>query len=200
MKFDLTKFKNKTFVVQCETKNDFYDFINKLINMGIMKSEEIEFMNWNDYEEDTCVLYDGEVLYGGWENDNYTNVVNYKDLVFSTNFNIPELHSGMIVERRDKQLLFVAESYDGKIFLMGDNEFDEICYYDDNLINTEYENFDIVAIYKPLKGFEQRTLSGFIDKSKKGIGLIWKRKEPKKMTLAKISEALGYEVEVIDNE
>ena len=29
---------------------------------------------------------------------------------------------------------------------------------------------------------------------------IWERKEPKKMTLAQISEALGYEVEVIDNE
>ena len=27
---------------------------------------------------------------------------------------------------------------------------------------------------------------------------IWERKEPKKMTLAQISEALGYEVEVID--
>lgn len=200
MKFDLTKFKNKEFVVKCENRNDFYNFLNKLINVGIMKSEEIKFMGWDDYEENTCVLYEGEVLYGK-TNDYYDiSIVNYEDLSFDTESDIPKLHSGMIVERRDKQLLFVAESYDGKIFLMGDNSFDEICYYDDNLINTECEDFDIVAIYKPLKGFEQRTFNGFIDKSKKGIKLIWKRKEPKKMTLAQISEALGYEVEVINNE
>ena len=34
----------------------------------------------------------------------------------------------------------------------------------------------------------------------KYLTCIWERKEPKKMTLAQISEALGYEVEVIDNE
>ena len=35
----------------------------------------------------------------------------------------------------------------------------------------------------------------------KCLTCIWERKkDPKKMTLAQISEALGYEVEVIDNE
>lgn len=198
MKFNLTKFKNKEFVVKCETKGDFYGFLNKLIDMGIMKSEEIKFMNWNDYKENTCVLYDGEVLYG--ESDNYTKIINYKELIFSTNSNIPELHSGMIVETRKKDLLFVAESYEEEIFLMGNDRFDELCYYDDNLINTEDEDLDIIAIYKPLKGLEQRALNGFIDKQKRGLTLIWERKEPKKMTLAQISEALGYEVEVVDNE
>ena len=83
---------------------------------------------------------------------------------------------------------------------MGNDRFDELCYYDDNLINTEDEDLDIVAIYRPLKGLEQRPLNGFIDKQKRGLTLIWERKEPKKTTLAQISEELGYEVEVIDNE
>ena len=34
----------------------------------------------------------------------------------------------------------------------------------------------------------------------KYLTCIWERKKSKKMTLAQISEALGYEVEVIDNE
>ena len=199
MKFDLTKFKNGKFVVKCETKDDFYDFLNRLIDIGIMKSKEIEFMDWDDYEENTCVLYDGETLYGE-TSDYYDIIVNYKDLSFDIKSDIPELHSGMIVETRKKDLLFVAESYEEEIFLMGNDRFDELCYYDDNLINTEDEDLDIVAIYRPLKGLEQRSLNGFIDKQKRGLTLIWERKEPKKMTLAQISEALGYEVEVIDNE
>ena len=199
MKFDLTKFKNGKFVVKCETKDDFYDFLNRLIDIGIMKSKEIEFMDWDDYEENTCVLYDGETLYGE-TSDYYDIIVNYKDLSFDTKSDIPELHSGMIVETRKKDLLFVAESYEEEIFLMGNDRFDELCYYDDNLINTEDEDLDIVAIYRPLKGLEQRPLNGFIDKQKRGLTLIWERKEPKKMTLAQISEELGYEVEVIDNE
>ena len=199
MKFDLTKFKNGKFVVKCETKDDFYDFLNRLIDIGIMKSKEIEFMDWDDYEENTCVLYDGETLYGE-TSDYYDIIVNYKDLSFDIKSDIPELHSGMIVETRKKDLLFVAESYEEEIFLMGNDRFDELCYYDDNLINTEDEDLDIVAIYRPLKGFEQRPLNGFIDKQKRGLILIWERKEPKKMTLAQISEALGYEVEIIDNE
>ena len=199
MKFDLIKFKNGKFVVKCETKDDFYDFLNRLIDIGIMKSKEIEFMDWDDYEENTCVLYDGETLYGE-TSDYYDIIVNYKDLSFDIKSDIPELHSGMIVETRKKDLLFVAESYEEEIFLMGNDRFDELCYYDDNLINTEDEDLDIVAIYRPLKGLEQRPLNGFIDKQKRGLTLIWERKEPKKMTLAQISEALGYEVEIIDNE
>ena len=99
MKFDLTKFKNGKFVVKCETKDDFYDFLNRLIDIGIMKSKEIEFMDWDDYEENTCVLYDGETLYGE-TSDYYDIIVNYKDLSFDIKSDIPELHSGMIVETR----------------------------------------------------------------------------------------------------
>ena len=200
MRFDLTKFKNTEFVVECETKDDFYDFLTKLIDMGIMQSKEIEFMDWDDYEENTCVLYDGEVLYGEISDYYHYISVNYKDLSFDIKSDIPELHSGMIVETRKKDLLFVAESYEEEIFLMGNDKFDELCYYDDNLINTEDKNLDIIAIYKPLKSFEKMTLNGFLNKSKRSLTLIWERKEPKKMTLAQISEALGYEVEVIDNE
>lgn len=199
MKFDLTKFKNGKFVVKCETKDDFYDFLNRLIDIGIMKSKEIEFMDWDDYEENTCVLYDGETLYGE-TSDYYDIIVNYKDISFDIKSDIPELHSGMIVETRKKDLLFVTESYEEEIFLMGNDKFDELRYYDDNLINTEDKSLDIIAIYKPLKGLEKMALNGFLNKSKIGMTLIWERKEPKKMTLAQISEALGYEVEIIDNE
>lgn len=199
MKFGLTKFKNEEFVVRCENENDFYDFLNKLIDMEIMKSEEIKFMDWNAYKENTCVLYDGEVLYGDFEGDNYTNVVNYKNLIFDANSDIPELRSGMIVETRDGTLYVVTISYEGNKYFMGIENWDSLDNYNDNLKNTVDNLLDIVTIYKPISGIASgSSISLLIDKEKDGIKPIWKREEPKKMTLVQISEALGYDVEVID--
>ena len=69
--------------------------------------------------------------------------------------------------------------------------------YDEKLNETEYyvEDFDIMKIYES----KASMLKNLFDN--KFLTCIWKRKkEPKKMTLAQISEALGYEVEIIDNE
>ena len=199
MKFDLTKFKNTEFVVRCETENDFYNFIYRLINMKIMDSNEIRFMSWSDYGVYTCVLYDGEVLYG--ESDDYAEIVNYKDLVFDANSDIPELCNGMIVETREGILYVVATSYKGNKFFMGANEWDSLNNYNNNLKNSYDKLLDIIAIYKPVcaltNGFP---ISFLVDKTKDWIEPIWKRDEQKKMTLTEISETLGYDVEVIDNE
>lgn len=165
--------------------------------MRVMEKDEIRFMNWKDYGSHTCVLYEGEILYG--EKDDYTNVINYKGLIFDIKSDIPELHNGMIVETRDGGLSIVATSYEGNKFFMGVNRWDSLNNYDDNLKNSVDKLLDIITIYKPLcvyaYGFP---LSVLVDKEKTCITPIWKRKELKKMTLAQISEALGYDVEVID--
>ena len=69
-------------------------------------------------------------------------------------------------------------------------------YYDEELNENLYfdKDFDVMKIYTS-KAFILNNL--FNDNY---LECIWERKEPKKMTLAQISEALGYEVEVIDNE
>ena len=68
--------------------------------------------------------------------------------------------------------------------------------YDEELNENKYfyKDFDVMKIYTS-KAFILNSL--FNDKY---LECIWERKEPKKMTLAQISEELGYEVEVIDNE
>ena len=72
--------------------------------------------------------------------------------------------------------------------------------YDEELNENKYfdkyfnKDFDVMKIYTS-KAFILNSL--FNDDY---LECIWERKEPKKMTLAQISEALGYEVEVIDNE
>ena len=81
--------------------------------------------------------------------------------------------------------------------LIGSN-FDEWikATYDENLCENYFHDktFDVMKIYMS----KSTQLKNLFDNNY--ITCIWERKEPKKMTLAQISEALGYEVEVIDNE
>ena len=58
----------------------------------------------------------------------------------------------------------------------------------------KHGDYDIMKIYES----KAYVLEDLFDNNY--LECIWERKEPKKMTLAQISEALGYEVEVIDNE
>lgn len=105
-----------------------------------------------------------------------------------------ELKEGMIIECRngDRYLLrtacgeLVASSNDKYISLDYDEELNENKYFD--------KDFDVMKIYKS----NARGLGNLFNDNY--LECIWERKEPKKMTLAQISEALGYEVEVIDNE
>ena len=105
-----------------------------------------------------------------------------------------ELKEGMIIECRNgnRYLLkkvddmIIGSRFDGWITVM----------YDENLCENYYhdETFDIMKIYES----KAYVLEDLFDNNY--LDCIWERKEPKKMTLAQISEALGYEVEVIDNE
>ena len=105
-----------------------------------------------------------------------------------------ELKEGMIIECRNggRYLLrkicgeLIASSNDVYIRLDYDEELNENKYF--------YKDFDVMKIYTS-KAFILNNL--FNDNY---LECIWERKESKKMTLAQISKALGYEVEVIDNE
>lgn len=105
-----------------------------------------------------------------------------------------ELKEGMIIECRngDRYLLrtacgeLIASSNDEYIGLDYDEKLNENQYFD--------KNFDVMKVYTS-KAF---ILNSLFDDDY--LECIWERKGHKKMTLAQISEALGYEVEVVDNE
>ena len=91
----------------------------------------------------------------------------------------------------------VASSNDKYISLDYD---EELLDYDEELNENKYFNkyfnkdFDVMKIYTS----NALILNNLFNDNY--LECIWERKEPKKMTLAQISKALGYEVEVIDNE
>ena len=105
-----------------------------------------------------------------------------------------KLKEGMIIECRDGGRYLLRNVNDTIIVSNFDEWFKAT--YDENLCDNCYyeETFDIMKIYES-KAYVLEDL--FNDNY---LECIWERKEPKKMTLAQISKALGYEVEVIDNE
>lgn len=193
MKFNWEDFKNSNgkIAVHCKTEEEAEEFIKECFKHGIKWSYSDEnTTHWEEVNERNYYVYSGRHLYygNGVSNPNEITVVEYKE------DSKMELKEGMIVECRNGSRYLLRKVGD---VLIGSN-FDEWIKttYNENLCENyyHYETFDIMKIY--------------ISKSPKLEGLfannyldcIWERKEPKKMTLAQISEALGYEVEVIDNE
>ena len=103
-----------------------------------------------------------------------------------------ELKEGMIIECRNGHRYLLRKVDDN---LIGSNNTGYIDIdYDKDLNENKYcqEDFDIMKIYES----NACVLGNLFNNDY--LECIWERKEPKKMTLAQISEALGYEVEVID--
>lgn len=203
IKFDVSDFKNGDLIIKCQTEQSFRECLSKLEELGLLKNNDLPFFHWKDYHEDTCVLYDGEVLYGCYNDCDVMEEIDialYEDIdfVIKRDNAIPELKNGMIVELRDNELLIVTTSYYFEdTFLMGKTSWDEVGNYDKNLKNVIDTELDIIAVYKPADGYEHCTVNTFLDNSKKYLDLVWKREAPKKMTLSEISEVLGYEVEIV---
>ena len=109
-----------------------------------------------------------------------------------------ELKEGMIIECRNGDR-YLLRNVRGDLILSANQGWAE-CVYDNNFIDIAEDakafngDYDIMKIYES----KAYVLEDLFDDNY--LECIWERKEPKKMTLAQISEALGYEVEVIDNE
>lgn len=197
MEFNWEDFKNSNgkIAVHCKTEEEAEEFIKECFKHGIKWCYSDEnTTHWEEVNKRTYYVYSGRHLYygNGVSNPNEITVVEYKE------DNKMELKEGMIVECRNGSR-YLLRRVEGKLLLSSNANW--LGYsYDNNFIDIgEYTkelngDYDIMKIYES-KAHVLRDL--FNDKY---LTCIWERKKSKKMTLAQISEALGYEVEVIDNE
>ena len=190
MEFNWEDFKNGKIVVNCKTEEESKKFIKQCYKYGIKwRYGNENNTQWKDMNEKIYYECEDEYIYYGnlnWKPSK--TVVEYKE------DSKMELKEGMIVECRNGDRYLLRKVNDA---LIGSN-FDGYikAVYDENLCENYYheETFDIMKIYIS----KSLNLKNLFDNNY--LTCIWKRKETKKMTLAQISEALGYEVEVIDNE
>ena len=193
MEFNWEDFKNSNgkIAVHCKTEEEAEEFIKECFKHGIKWCYSDEnTTHWEEVNKRNYYVYSGRHLYYGNEvsNLNEITVVEYKE------DNKMELKEGMIVECRNGSRYLLRKRSDKLICSNFDGWF--TATYDEKLNENEYyvEDFDIMKIYES----QANVLRDLFND--KYFTCIWERKESKKMTLAQISEALGYEVEVIDNE
>lgn len=102
-----------------------------------------------------------------------------------------DLKTGMIVKYRsgNYRTVFKDTAFDCD-FLAGGGTFNDLCHYDDNLLNDKQRSLDIMEIYSP---------SSKVDIMRcHNLGkTIWTRHEAKKLTVSEIEAILGYPVEII---
>lgn len=195
MKFNWEDFKNGKIEAHCKTEAEAKEFIKECYKHGISWKRSCENeTNWKRYKEYIYYRCDSNLRlnYGNMNSDLKVKlpVVEYKE------DNKMELKEGMIVECRNGNR-YLLRNVRGDLLLSANKGWTEYTY-DNNFIdigeNTFNGDYDIMKIYES----KAHTLEHLFDNQY--LTCIWERKEPKKMTLAQISEALGYEVEVIDNE
>lgn len=152
--------------------------------------------NWEICGKNTYYVYtDGALMYGSiLINVCELPIIEFSDVINFKEDNKMELKEGMIIECRNGDKYFLRER-GGKLIGSNFNEWIDLSY-DEELNENKYfyEECDIMKIYES----KAYVLSNLFDNDY--LTCIWERKKPKKMTLAQISEALGYEVEVVDNE
>lgn len=104
-----------------------------------------------------------------------------------------DLKSGYLVEYRNGLRRLVIESSDNGFVLIGGKN--EICNegmnYEEDLRSTTASTLDIVKVFGIPKSMNCFSV---MEPSERNV--IWKR-NPKKMTMKEICDALGYEVEIV---
>lgn len=197
MEFNWEDFKNSNgkIAVHCKTEEEAEEFIKECFKHGIKWCYSDEnTTHWEEVNKRTYYVYRGRHLYyrNGVSNPNEITVVEYKE------DNKMELKEGMIVECRNGSR-YLLRKVRGNLLLSANEGWDE-CTYDNNFVDIGEDSKELNGDYDIMKIYESNAhvLVNLFDDD--FLECIWERKEPKKMTLAQISEALGYEVEVIDNE
>ena len=194
MEFNWEDFKNHKIGVHCKTEEEAKEFIKECYKHGIewqRSNGDITTTKWSKKGDMYYACTDEHFLYTNFLvfNPLYMQTVEYKK-----EDNKMELKEGMIIECRNGNR-YLLRTACGKLIASYNDKYMSLDY-DEELNENQYfdKDFDVMKVYTS-KAFILNSL--FDDEY---LTCIWERKEPKKMTLAQISEALGYEVEVIDNE
>lgn len=138
-----------------------------------------------------------------------------KEMATATNnFKKGDLTVGCVVKLRNGQFRMIMPVGRNSTLILTDGDgWNYLSSWDDNLRfkSGEYatgypskialeraKDMDIVAVYGHIRSTSDYRYVGRIDNG--GRPLLWERVDPKKMTVADIEKALGYEVEIVSED
>lgn len=100
-----------------------------------------------------------------------------------------DLQTGMVIEIRNGSRFLIMRMPDGNILASSNSSWMHINEHNEDL-TCETDSLSVVKVFEPYTSTLARMVSTEYEP-------IWERKEPKKMTVEEICEALGYEVEIV---
>lgn len=103
-----------------------------------------------------------------------------------------DLKVGYVVKLRKGALCMVLPNANDEMCLSGDHDWFPVSELRDDLTNKYTDTTDVVEVYGRCAANKYAH-----DLSTHRRDLLWERKEPKKMTVKEICDALGYEVEIV---
>lgn len=95
-----------------------------------------------------------------------------------------KLENRMIVETREGKRYMVVDN-----ILVGKNGYSNLNGYTGSLKHETFSDLDIMKVYTHQNIFKP-AFEGV-------LGVVWERKEPKKLTVSEIEDLLGYPVEIV---
>ena len=186
MKFDFDKYPGK-YVMHCKTEGEAKEFCKVMHKAGRKwRNGKLYICNtdWNYFGNKTTYNFNNGT-YGSVEamlKSDYT-ILEWSDFRKEKEMTKSELKTGMVVERRngDKYMVLLDTPH-GNIFVCKYG-WCNMDLYEDDLHAMGGEKLDIVAVYRPDEGLQQKC--------------IWWRSEVKEVTLSEIAEKFGVAVEDI---
>lgn len=184
MKFNIDDYKGR-YVMHCKTEEEARDFVD------YMRSIDRPITNslW-------CLWGDNVSFFnnGTWSSKYYAKEKGYTILEWSDfmnkKFTKADLKTGDVVMQRNGLVQIVNCEHQMFITRDGWNDMNQV---NPNLTNKAYEEFDIVAVRRPLKKSDCQ-FNAFRDK----MGtLVYERKEVEEMTLAEVCRLLGKEIKIV---
>ena len=178
MKFNINDYKGK-YVMHCKTVEEaknFRDYMESigqptLISLDRYYGKYVNFFNK-----------------GTWDTKEYAREQGYTILEWSDfmnkEFTKTDLKTGDVVMQRNGLVQIVNCEHQMFIARDGWNDMNEV---NPNLTNKAYEEFDIVAVRRPLKKSDCQFNAFDLERGT----LVYERKEVEEMTLAEVCRLLG---------
>lgn len=102
-----------------------------------------------------------------------------------------DLKNGMVVEMRDRDKYMVLKTRFFEAIVSGEEGYEYLSDYAEDLTFEGVDELDIVAIYEP------QNAGDALENEWDYLEPIWERTELKELTVAEIEKQLGYKVKII---
>ena len=182
------------FSIYCNDESDKITLLQKLDDLGIRWAS-----NQRAFEFGGAMIFDGYVICNGKLKFDCGNskIVNFEDINFGGNnmFTKDNLEVGQFVILRDDRRFLVLKTEGGQYYL-SDTEscFVGLDGFNNDLTSKTNTDSDVMKVCVPSS---PDNLCGMLSGFTHGK-LIWKREEIVELTVAQISERLGYKVKVVE--